>query len=47
VRLPEGSLLQLVVSNVDATLPYLGKVGGRLVGRYWYNPEYGGATNRL
>jgi hypothetical protein len=25
----------------------LEKVGGRIVGRYWYNSDYGGAPNRL
>ena len=25
----------------------LTKVGGRLLGRYWYNAEYGGAPNRI
>jgi hypothetical protein len=25
----------------------LKKVGGRILGRYWYNTLYGGAPNRL
>jgi hypothetical protein len=47
VRLPEGSVVQLVVSAVGATDLRLDKVGGRIVGRFWYDTEYGGSPNRL
>jgi hypothetical protein len=46
LRLEEGCLLEFVIRNVGAT-DDLEKVGGRIVGRYWYNSDYGGAPNRL
>jgi hypothetical protein len=49
LRLEEGCEVRLVVRKVRAAEPEipLSKVGGRLVGRYWYNTRYGGAPNRL
>jgi hypothetical protein len=47
LRLEEGCLLEFVVRNVNDSDNTLGKVGGRIVGRYWYNSAYGGAPNRL
>ncbi|MFN8679187.1 MAG: hypothetical protein U0Z70_22590 [Thermomicrobiales bacterium] len=47
LRIPEGSVLQFVVSAVGDSDPPLVKVGGRILGRYWYNTDYGGAPNRL
>jgi hypothetical protein len=47
LRLEEGCLLEFVVRNVNGSTSSLGKVGGRIVGRYWYNSAYGGAPNRL
>jgi hypothetical protein len=48
LRLEEGCVLDFVVRNVGANPQRtLGKVGGRLLGRYWYNTIYGGAPNRL
>jgi hypothetical protein len=48
LRLEEGCLLELAIRNVgtrgDDTLS---KVGGRILGRYWYNDIYGGTPNRL
>jgi len=48
VRLEEGCTVELAVrragSDQDKTLT---KVGGRIVGRYWYNTGYGGAPHRL
>jgi hypothetical protein len=48
LRLEEGCTVELVVrkagSDLDKTLT---KVGGRIVGRYWYNTGYGGVPNRL
>jgi hypothetical protein len=49
VRLQEGCLTELVVRNVapgivveaSRDLP-ITKVGGRLLGRYWYNTAFGG-----
>lgn len=46
IRLDDGAVLQLVVSCVGPASP-LTHVGGRLVGRYWYDAEYGGAPNPL
>ncbi len=48
MRLGEGAHLELVVRNlggIDAV--QLSQVGGRLVGRYWYNTDFGGAPNKL
>lgn len=51
LRLEEGCIVRFVVRKV--TLPgsetevALSKVGGRLLGRTWYNTIYGGAPNRL
>lgn len=49
LRLEEGSLVELVARNVAPSSTHLhstaapvSKVGGRLLGRYWYNPIYGG-----
>jgi len=48
LRLEEGCVLEFAIRRVgesgDKTLT---KVGGRILGRYWYNPIYGGAPNRL
>lgn len=40
LRVPEGALVSLVVQNVSGS--GLTRVGGRLMGRYWYNDAYGG-----
>jgi hypothetical protein len=49
VRLEEGCLLELVVRNVTVSPGGIGllisapvnRVGGRLLGRYWYNSMFG------
>jgi hypothetical protein len=48
LRLEEGCLLEFVIRNVGASgSDILDKVGGRLLGRYWYNDIYGGASKHL
>jgi hypothetical protein len=47
LRLEEGCLLEFVIRNVSDPASSREKVGGRIVGRYWYNSAYGGAPNRL
>lgn len=48
LRLEEGCVLEFVIRNVSANgADILNKVGGRILGRYWYNENYGGASNRL
>jgi len=52
IRLREGSLTELVVRFVGSStpnpeilllsLPPVQQVGGRLLGRFWYNPNFGG-----
>ena len=49
IRLREGSLTELVVRFVREgstepvrDLPQVQRVGGRLLGRYWYNTDFGG-----
>jgi hypothetical protein len=48
LRLEEGCVVELVIRKLgdDEGHP-LEKVGGRILGRYWYNTIYGGAPNRL
>ena len=47
IRLPEGALVELVARRIDGAVNFSGQpinvVGGRLLGRYWYNSAYGGA----
>jgi len=48
LRLEEGCTLRFVVRRVAAIVsPELSQVGGRLLGRTWYNTIYGGTPNRL
>lgn len=51
LRLEEGCTVRFVVRKVTApaneTEVALSKVGGRLLGRTWYNTIYRGAPNRL
>lgn len=48
LRLEEGCTLRFVVRRVTATVGVeLSQVGGRLLGRTWYNTIYGGVPNRL
>jgi hypothetical protein len=48
LRLEEGCTLRFVVRRVSPTVPQeLSQVGGRLLGRSWYNTIYGGTPNRL
>lgn len=48
LRLEEGCTLRFIVRRVASTVPQeLSLVGGRLLGRSWYNTIYGGAPNRL
>jgi hypothetical protein len=47
MRLEEGCLLEFVLRNTGDQGKTLGRVGGRIIGRYWYNTIYGGAPNRL
>jgi len=52
IRLDENALIEFVVRNVNypnPREPALRKaetVGGRITGRYWYNPVYGDANMR-
>ena len=51
LRLEEGCVVRLVVRKVlpqpnESEIP-LSRVGGRLLGRYWYSTVYGGVPNRL
>jgi hypothetical protein len=44
--LEENCTLEFAVRNVGSSTG-VAKVGGRLLGRYWYNTNYGGAPQRL
>jgi hypothetical protein len=51
LRLEEGCVVRFVVRKVPPPAHeqdiLLSQVGGRLLGRYWYNLAYGGAPHRL
>jgi hypothetical protein len=51
LRLEEGCIMRLVVRKVAPAAGQspvtLSQIGGRLMGRSWYNTDYGGAPNRL
>jgi hypothetical protein len=49
IRLEEGSTVELVARWMDSVNPPPAgaRVGGRIIGRYWYNTEFGGAPNSL
>jgi len=50
LRLEEGCTVDLIVRNLHVSADpkddalRLARVGGRLLGRYWYNAVYGGAS---
>ena len=44
IRLDEASVIDLVVRNVATDTAGVSQVGGRLMGRYWYNTAYGGVA---
>lgn len=48
LRLETGCVVEFVVQRAgdDQDLS-LSKVGGRILGRYWYNAAYGGAPNSI
>lgn len=50
LRLDEGATLEFVVRNVNASPSAdgrrIGRVGGRITGRFWYNARYGDANLR-
>lgn len=43
IRLDEGATIEFVVRRRSADLRGITLVGGRIVGRYWYNTAYGAA----
>lgn len=48
LRLGEGAVIELVIRNVNAQRDQqLGLVGGRIMGRFWYNIVYGGTPHQL
>jgi hypothetical protein len=47
IRLDENATVEFVVGNINYSAPpatEIKRVGGRIVGRFWYNPAYGDAT---
>jgi hypothetical protein len=47
IRLDENTTVEFVVRNLDAPAANeIKRIGGRIVGRFWYNPAYGDATPR-
>lgn len=47
LRLEEGCLLEFAIRNISDDKKTLQKVGGRILGRTWYNTAYGGVPDRL
>jgi hypothetical protein len=48
LRLVQGSAVELAVRGIGVSLNLpITKVGGRILGRYWYDTRFGGAPNRL
>jgi hypothetical protein len=45
-RLEEGCLVEFVVRALAAPPPAIGKVGGRVLGRYWYNSALGSFSSQ-
>jgi hypothetical protein len=41
IRLDDSAAIEFVVQRVNNTPPKITEVGGRIVGRYWYNTAYG------
>jgi len=41
IRLDDSATIEFVVRRVSNTAPNIAQVGGRIVGRYWYNAAYG------
>jgi hypothetical protein len=49
IRLDENTTVEFVVRNLDysaSAASEIKRIGGRIVGRFWYNPAYGDATPR-
>jgi hypothetical protein len=48
LRLDAGCVVEFVVRRTNNDRDNaLAKMGGRILGRYWYNAAYGGFPNRL
>ena len=48
LRLEEGAVVEFVVRRIgDDQNRTLAKIGGRILGRYWYNSLHGGTPHRL
>lgn len=47
IRLSENAVVEFVVRGIGSVAgePKVAKVGGRILGRFWYNPEYGHAAS--
>jgi len=41
IRLDESATVEFIVRRVSNAAPNIEQVGGRIVGRYWYNAAYG------
>ena len=49
IRLGEGTTIQFIIRNIGGATgeDVLAQVGGRIVGRHWYDTRFGGAPRRL
>jgi hypothetical protein len=49
IRLDESAVVEFVVRNAGYTppagAPFIRRIGGRILGRYWFNPTYGHARH--
>jgi hypothetical protein len=41
IRLDENAIMEFVIRRVSNAAPNIQRIGGRIVGRYWYNAAYG------
>jgi hypothetical protein len=49
IRLDDSATVEFIVRNLrysDSSATGIKRIGGRITGRYWYNPAYGDATPR-
>jgi len=46
IRLDENTTVEFVVRNLDYSASEITRIGGRIVGRFWYDSAYGDATPR-
>ncbi|HJU04930.1 MAG TPA: hypothetical protein VJ692_07220 [Nitrospiraceae bacterium] len=41
IRLDDNAAIEFIIRNIDDSKQSIKRVGGRILGRYWYNAAYG------